>query len=101
MKTKGHIYARYNGSGNLRPASIDQQEIALLCKPYEDVANAIVLQAVADYRRAMRKLNKNPGYGPALYTKREVERFFRSCWFAELTCVDPTILLSELKKEGS
>lgn len=67
---------------------------------YEDLANAIVLQAVADYRRAMRKLNKNPDYGPALYTKREVERFFRSCWYAEITSVDPTLLLSELKQEA-
>jgi len=70
-----------------------------MCKPYETLANAIVLQAVEDYRRALRKLKSNPDYSPALYTKREVERFFRSRWYAELTSVDPAILIRELKKE--
>lgn len=70
-----------------------------MCEPYETLANAIVLQAVEDYRRALRKLKSNPDYSPALYTKREVERFFRSRWYAELTSVDPAILIRDLKKE--
>ncbi|HQK34832.1 MAG TPA: hypothetical protein PK074_08915 [Spirochaetales bacterium] len=70
-----------------------------MCEPYEMLANAIVLQAVEDYRRALRKLKSNPDYSPAIYTKREVERFFRSRWYAELTSVDPAILIRELKKE--
>ena len=70
-----------------------------MCEPYEMLANAIVLQAVEDYRRALRKLKSNPEYGPALYTKRAVERLFRSRWYGELTNVDPDILLNELKKE--
>lgn len=70
-----------------------------MCEPYETLANAIVLQAVEDYRRALRKLKSNPDYSPALYTKREVERFFRSRWYAELTSVNPEKLILELKKE--
>jgi len=70
-----------------------------MCEPYELLANAIVLLAVDDYRRALKKLKSNPQYSPALYTIREVERFFRSRWYAELTSVNPEKLILELKKE--
>ena len=36
---------------------------------YEDLANAIVLTAVKDYRAALRKLNKHPRNQAALNTK--------------------------------
>ena len=56
--------------------------------PYQELANAIVLQAVKDYRRTddEREL-------------REIERFFRSAWFGVLTSVDPDLLISKLRKE--
>ena len=56
--------------------------------PYEELANAIVLQAVKDYR-----LNDD---------ERElasIERFFRSGWFNTLTSIDPEMLISKLRKE--
>lgn len=56
--------------------------------PYEELANAIVLQAVKDYR-----LNED---------KRElasIERFFRSAWFSTLTSINPDMLISKLRKE--
>ena len=56
--------------------------------PYEELANAIVLQAVKDYR-----LNED---------KRElasIERFFRSAWFSTLTSINPEMLISKLRKE--
>jgi len=33
--------------------------------PYEQLANAIILQAVKDYRDALKKLKKRPRYDPA------------------------------------
>ena len=46
--------------------------------PYEELANAIILQAVKDYRLTddEREL-------------QEIERFFRSGWFGVLSKVDP------------
>jgi len=66
---------------------------------YEKLTNAIVLQAVKDYRKALKVLKKHPRNGTALYTKREVERFFRSDWYALLTMVDPEMLIRKLKEE--
>jgi hypothetical protein len=34
-----------------------------------------------------------------LRDKREVERFFRSDWFATLTEIDPVMLMERLKSE--
>ena len=66
---------------------------------YERLANAIILQAVKDYRNALKRLKKHPRNGTSLYTKREVERFFRSDWYASLTTVDPEMLILKLNEE--
>lgn len=66
---------------------------------YEDLANAIVLTAVKDYREALKKLKKHPRNNSALYTKNEVERFFRSNWYSSLTSIDPEILVKKLIEE--
>lgn len=56
--------------------------------PYEELANAIVLQAVKDYR---------------LHDDEQelisIERFFRSGWFGILTNVNPEMLIAKLRKE--
>lgn len=56
--------------------------------PYEELANAIILQAVKDYRLSddEREL-------------KEIERFFRSGWFGVLSKVDPEFLIQSLQKE--
>lgn len=56
--------------------------------PYEELANAIILQAVKDYRLTddEREL-------------QEIERFFRSGWFGVLSKVDAEFLIKELRKE--
>lgn len=56
--------------------------------PYQELANAIVLQAVNDYR-----LHDNE------QELARIERFFRSDWFSVLTNVDPEILITKLRKE--
>ena len=46
--------------------------------PYEELANAIVLQAVRDYREANKKLSRGRKNRDAQDTKDECLRFFRS-----------------------
>jgi len=68
-------------------------------KPYEALANAIIVQACDDYRNALNELSQDPLSIEAYRTKREVERFFRSNLFATLTDIDPKYLLEKLRKE--
>ena len=56
--------------------------------PYEELANAIVLQAVKDYR-----LHDDE------QELASIERFFRSSWFSTLTNINPEMLISKLRKE--
>lgn len=66
---------------------------------YEKLANAIVLQTVKDYRSALKRLAKHPRNDSAIYTKGEVERFFRSEWYTSLTAVNPEMLIKKLNEE--
>ena len=66
---------------------------------WEDLANAIILQAVEDYRKARKKVRARPDQKLAQATIREVERFFKSWWFAQLNDVDEEMLLEKLRKE--
>lgn len=47
---------------------------------YTNLANAIIIQAAKDYKKALRRLKKFPKDKEALHTKRDCERFFRSGW---------------------
>lgn len=67
--------------------------------PYEDLANAIVLQAVKDYRIAAKGLIKDPQNSRHLHTKKEVEEFLRSDWFTVLSGCDGEVLLANLEIE--
>ncbi len=67
--------------------------------PYENLANAIILRAVEDYRDVLNRLNDFPDDRDSLRTKYEVERFFRSGWFSVLTALDPEILIRKLNEE--
>lgn len=66
---------------------------------YENLANAIILQAVKDYRMALKSLKANPRNRDALADRNEIERFFRSQWFTVLTSVDGEMLIRSLKEE--
>ncbi len=66
---------------------------------YENLANAIILQAVKDYRVALKCLKVNPRNKTALANKEEIERFFRSGWFSVLTSVDGEMLIRSLQME--
>jgi hypothetical protein len=67
--------------------------------PYENLANAIVLQAVKDYRETLKMLAQHPYNKKALSIREEVEGFFRSGWFSALTELDPEMLIENLKAE--
>ena len=66
---------------------------------YENQANAIILQAVKDYRMALKSLKANPRNRTAMADKDEIERFFRSDWFSVLTSVDGEMLIRSLQME--
>lgn len=68
---------------------------------YQRLANAIILQAVKDYRDALERLRYAPNDKSAKYDKRSVEKFFRSDWFGILTYLDGELLLKKLKEEVS
>ncbi len=53
-------------------------------KEWEDLANAIVVQACRDYEEE--------------YYRADVERFLTGEWFTALTNLDGKLLLKELKK---
>ena len=69
--------------------------------PYEALANAIVLQAVNDYRAVLKKVKKNPNHRTALDEALQIERFFRSQWYQVLTSVDGEYLINRLRREAS
>lgn len=66
---------------------------------YENLANAIILQAVKDYRMALKSLKANRRNRTAMADKDEIERFFRSDWFSVLTSVDGEMLIRSLQME--
>ena len=67
--------------------------------PYQNLANAIVLSAVKDYRDALKRLNKKPNNKLAADERDDIERFFRSGYFTILTEIDPEYLIDRLNKE--
>ena len=67
--------------------------------PYERLANAIVLQAVADYRVALKKIKAHPKNREAISEALEIEKFFRSGWYSQLTDVDGEYLIRRLQDE--
>ena len=55
---------------------------------YENLANAIILQAVDDFRKS-----------GCYQTRNSIKRFFRSAWFKVLTNVDGEMLIKRLEQE--
>ena len=67
--------------------------------PYEALADAIILQAVKDFRDARKKLKYHPKNKNAKLMIEDCEKFFRSDWFKTLTSIDGGMLLTKLKEE--
>lgn len=66
---------------------------------YERLANAIILQAVEEYRGAMKIRKNNPQNRDAENEILRIERFFRSDWFMALTTIDGEYLIRILRSE--
>ena len=77
------------------------REVLLISKVtgYEELAHAIILQAVKDYRKALRALSVDPANCDAQAMKSEVEQFFCSSWFKVLTHTSSKRMMHELQRE--
>lgn len=67
---------------------------------YENLANAIVLQAVKDYKEqlhALLKRNGNFDREDKNGTIQSLKYFFHSAWYSMLTDIDPDVLISRVK----
>ena len=63
----------------------------------EDLSNAIILQAVKDYRIALSGRDVNGRDSKSVIA--ECERFFQSAWFNSLTKIDSKYLMKSIRKE--
>ena len=67
--------------------------------PYKELANAVIIRAAKDYRRALRIRLRYPWSDTAAMRIEELEGFFLSEWFEALTNVDGEILMKKLREE--
>lgn len=74
-------------------------------EPYEDLANAIIKLAVQDYVRELRcaRRHKNDNYTATRFNAEmqvhNLEAFFLSQWFGILSDLNPSWLISEVRKK--
>ena len=67
---------------------------------YENLANAIIIQACKDFRRAYKRYLRRYRSSDKPDTELlELESFFRSDWYKTLTSVDGEYLMDRIKKE--
>lgn len=66
---------------------------------YQNLANAIILLAVKDYKTVLRRLMRNPHNQDAQREKKRLERFFFSQWYGVLTDLDPKRLISGVMRQ--
>lgn len=64
---------------------------------YQELANAIIIQAIKDYRQICRILSRNPDNKLEQHKKKNIEAFFVSDYFAAITNLDGHVLLQKLK----
>lgn len=67
--------------------------------PYQELANAIIVQAAKDYRSSLLALKKNPQKVDAAVCKYEVEHFFRSAWYRCLSSIEGEWIVRKLREE--
>ena len=67
--------------------------------PYEALANAVVLQAVKDYRNAYKRLKRHPDDHLAQRDVKELVGFFTGPQFDLFTSLDGEMLLMKLNDE--
>lgn len=68
--------------------------------PYKRLANAVVLQAVMDWRNAVKRLKRRKRNSEAKRMKEDAEEFFLSERFLCYTSLDGKTLLQKLREEA-
>ena len=66
---------------------------------WEALVRAVILQAVEDYRKCRRLVRRKPGQVEAQKMIREVEAFFRSGWYRQLSDTDGNQIIEMLRRE--
>ena len=66
---------------------------------FENLANAIVLQAVKDYRKTLKLCMEHPNYDKFKDGREEIETFFRSDWYKNLTELDGEWLIEKIRED--
>ena len=66
---------------------------------YQALANAIIVQAVKDFKPAYRRLKRHPNDKLAQDTVREITKFFCSDYFCALSDLDGPVLLNRIIRE--
>ena len=67
---------------------------------WSDLAEAIILKAVDDYRHTGKRLLAKPTDDRLKLQKAEIEQFFLSSWFQVLTDLDGQLLLKKLQQRS-
>ena len=66
---------------------------------WSDLAEAIILKAVDDYRYTSKRLLAKPNDDRLQMRKAEIKKFFLSSWFQVLADLDGKLLLQKLQAE--
>ena len=68
---------------------------------YQNLANAIIIRAVKDFRRCLKVAKKNNrNKEAAIKEMKEIVEFIKSPWFRTLTSLEPSVLLKKLQHRG-
>ena len=67
--------------------------------PAEALGNAVVLQAVSDFRSAYWRLLRHPRDRDAKMMVEDCEKFFNGSWFNGFSTLDGKALLERLKRD--
>lgn len=94
-KTASGVHRLSSGSGSAK-RHID--DAGGLLENYEALANAIIIQAVKDYKDCLRRQLRHPGGKEAEGRAQYFEKFFHSSWYEMLTDLDPDRLLSGVRE---
>lgn len=78
---------------------IEEKERKML-RGWGEMTESLVLLAAEDYRKALKKLQKNPDNIKARETKEEIEDFFRHGWFRKAYHIEPDYMIRKLKEES-
>lgn len=67
-------------------------------RQYKDLANAIIVRAVRDYKKTLLELQEDPNNDLLAYEKKSIEEFFFSDWFVCLSDADPYYIIQQINE---